>query len=162
MKHSLSLVVRHACDYARRIINAVTIGATNTWLHLKRMTTCANLLIKLVTYATIYIVKVFVSKSNIPDRSVCIQESVVNDACSAGLRHLSSIFLTKGLLSRIVELAALQEFIELLHFNNEGIIFDGALLSILSLLVLRIRRNWSRVQVRVKSGSLLIPELGRG
>ena len=114
------------------------------------MAASADLLVELGSDPSVDLIEVPVREADVSDRAVCIEESVIDDACSAGLGHPSchvgSVVLRPHL--NVVLLATLEEVIELLHLLNKVVVIHNCL----AVLVLHIGRSWTRILGRALLG----------
>ena len=114
------------------------------------MTASADLLVELGSDPSVDLVKVPVREADVSDRAVCIEESVIDDTCSASLGHPSchvGLVVLRPHLN-VVLLATLKEVIELLNLLNKVVIIHNCL----TVLVLHIGRSWTGIVGRALLG----------
>ena len=78
LQHALTLFIIHACNQHSLIIHSIAERATLRTIFEVR-TTLTNLLIELRANFTVNVVQILVSKSHVPDISIRVEESVVQN-----------------------------------------------------------------------------------
>ena len=78
LQHALTLFIIHACNQLSLIIHSIAERATLRTV-LKVSTTLTNLLIKLRANFTVDVVQILVGKSHVPNISIRVEESVVQN-----------------------------------------------------------------------------------
>ena len=126
------MVVVHSCNDSSVVINTVSKTAS-LGSELEGVASGADLLVELRSDSTVNLIQVLVSQTYLPDGSVRVEESVVNDSC----RRCSA---QTSLLARLsfgsrYHFPLVEEIVEFGDLLDEGFIIDNVALTLIDRLL---------------------------